>query len=157
MEKLDKIIEGLVVEKSLSLEVFQRLQEIKSESENVLERNINLEEEINVLKNNNDLYLKTIEDLKFELSKWIQKESDLVDREKKVLDLEHLIQLKDKDVEIANNVSNAIKDVVGLVFKNTIIRKGINKSVSVPVSVNGYVQNSYTNEIYNEDIKEIDE
>lgn len=144
MEKLNTIIETLVAEKSLSLEVFQQLKEIKEQSNLVAEENKSLKESLDRVVKENAL-------IKVELDNFKEKEGALVTRENLVLDTEHKLELKDKEVEKAQAVANTTKEIVGMVFKNVIIRKGINKSTNTPVMVNGYQQNVYTNDTYNED------
>ncbi len=151
MDKLLKEIEGLIIEKSLSLEVIQIVGKIKEEHAQLTKENEKLVEE-GKEKDNNYLNLKKYTDEIF--SKLNQSEKELStykDREKEFNNSEHKTALVLKDKESSDRALSEVKEVVGLVFKNTIIRKGINKSTTVPVVVNGYPQNHTTSESYNEE------
>jgi len=138
MEKLNQIIESMVAEKSLSLEVFQQLKEVKEQSDLIAKENTALREASIVTQNTISKLQDDIIKLNHRNAEWAKREEELVTREKAILDSEHQLALKDKDVEKAQAVSNNIKEIVGIVFKNPTLRTGIMKSTSEPVGVDQY-------------------
>ncbi len=157
MEKLLKQIEGLIIEKSLSLDVIEIVRKIQAEHATVMGENKSLLQKINHLEEekklliwNNDKLTNDKTNLKTELDAYKARDVEFKNSE-------HTLALKNKDVDSSERALMEVKNVVTMVFKNTIIREGINKSSTTPVSVNGYVQNSYSNETYNKDTQTIPE
>lgn len=130
MENLLKQIEGLIIEKSLSLGVIEIVRKIQAEHATMTEKNKTLEETIK-LKDEQIKSLSGIneKDLR-EINSLLQQVNKFKEREKEFIDSEHTIALKDKDVTGANNTLSSIKDIIGMVFKNTVIRESVCHSES---------------------------
>lgn len=157
MENLLKQIEGMIVEKSLSLDVIEIVRKIQSEHASLTEQNKFLEKtiefkgkEILSLQEANTTAQNTIVSLTTKVTGYEQREDEFKKSE-------HTIALKNKDVDSSNRAIFEIKEVVGMVFKNTNIRKTVTGTdyVGVPGAngCNGYMQNMPKNdtEIVTED------
>lgn len=157
MDKLTKQIEQMIIEKSLSLEVLTIVNQIKEEHAVLLQSE---KEKIETIRKANEtitelmggqkLMQAEIDALKVELKLYQVREAEFNKSE-------HTIALKDKDVASSERALHEVKNVVGMVFKNTIVREGIARSSSVPVVVNGYTQYENTSECYNKETVEIPE
>lgn len=144
MDKLLKQIEGLIIEKSLSLDVIEIVRNIQSEYANAIEDNKKLTENI---KFEFERYTQEHEKLVVTLGELDGANTELTKykaREKEFINSEHSHALKNKDVDSANLVLKEVKEVIGLVFKNTIIRERVNKSVGHMISTNGNYPTSHT-------------
>lgn len=125
MDKLKELLDGLVAEKSLSFEVLEQLRKVKIESEELIKTNLLLGESIlqkDKLINEKNSEINTLTIL---VKKWSDREDDLIKREKNVLDIEHKNEIEKLKAENSAKTLLEIKEIVGMVFRNTNIRKTI--------------------------------
>lgn len=137
--QLNDLLQKILTEKTLSVEAMDVVKNLSKEHKELkelveLKQELikNRDEEIGVLKEENTK-------LKNSIDSWLQKESNLVDREKAVTDIEHQKELLNKDITHQKERSDEMKEVFGIVFKNTITRKKVQGQV--PVAVPGFKGN----------------
>jgi len=145
MDKLKELLDGLVAEKSLSFEVLEQLRKVKTESDSLLSENKLLKDTL-VLKDEQIARLgETVNTQHLTIKDWEIREAKLEEREKAVLDIEHKNEIANLKTEHAVGTLNQVKEVVGMVFKNTTLRTGIMKSTSEPVGTDQYGNTRWAN------------
>lgn len=152
MDDLLKQIEGLIIEKSLSLDVIEIVRNIQSEHLQLTERNKKLIQDIELRDERFNKKDKELEDTLLKLDGVSKELTIYKSREDEFIKSENTIALKNKDVDSANRVSQEIKEIVGLVFKNTTIKKSMFSSE--PIVQNGYSTGSSITKSENVEIKE---
>lgn len=144
MDKLKELLDGLVAEKSLSFEVLEQLRKVKTESDDLIGVNLSLSK---LLKEGEDIILdnnKRISELNSIVNNWKERESSLIARENTVLDIEHKNEIEKLKATHADDTLKQVKEVVAMVFKNSILRKNImgNDAVSGGANPNSYSNSS---------------
>lgn len=125
MDKLKELLDGLVAEKSLSFDVLEQLRKVKTESEELVKANFLFGESIKEKDKLNASLTAEIAKLGAEIVAWKAREESLITREKAVLDIEHRNEIEKMKAEHANSTLNQVKEIVGMVFRNTSIKKAI--------------------------------
>lgn len=138
MDKLKELLDGLVAEKSLSFEVLEQLRKVKTESDELVKENYLLKETVTKQQENISELAGKLNTQHSVIKDWEIREAELEKREKNVLDIEHKNEIANLKTEHAIGTLNQVKEVVGMVFKNTTLRTGIMKSTSEPVGVDQY-------------------
>lgn len=138
-EDLKKLIDDLVLEKSLSFDVMDQVRKIKEQSDNLITENSALKAQVD--SNSKSIIEKDnkIAELNVTIDDWKKRESSLFTRETIVLDVEHKNQIEQLKATHANETLIQVKEVIGMVFKNTVLRESVNRSVSVPIESNHYL------------------
>jgi len=123
MEKISKIILDLSGEAAFSGEAMKQFLHLKDEVASLESTNEwlrkgkkDLEEELKAIERNYDAAATTIADLKSDLAHYHTRESELQDRESQAEVLQMSLAYEQKRVEDHQNM-------VGLVFRNSIMRK----------------------------------
>src|SRR3990167_1820740 len=125
MDKLKELLDGLVAEKSLSFDVLEQLRKVKTESDELIKTNLLLGESITAKDEIINEKNSEINSLKALVKKWEEKDNAITKREEAVLDIEHKNEIEKLKAEGANKTLGEVKEVVGLVFRNTVLRKHI--------------------------------
>ncbi len=145
MEGLQKMIDQLVAEKSLSFEVLDQLKKVKEESEEAQDTIKNLELNINIQKTKNDELTKIVLEGEAKNAKLAEELEYYKGRDAQYVKSEHTLELKDKDVIAANNTLYEVKEIIGMVFKNPTVRKTVIGSIPVTMGGDRYVTEERTN------------
>lgn len=139
MDKLKDLMDGLIAEKSLSFEVLEQLRKVKTESEELVK--INLEQQFTIAQKDSKIEDLTQDNAKLSTSilDWNVREQSLITREKAVLDIEHKNEIEQLKATHANKTLEEIKSVVGIVFKNTSVKRNLNGNTPLVTQTgNGY-------------------
>ncbi len=137
--QLNELLQKILTEKTLSVEAMDVVKNLSSEHK-ILQETV--ESNKKVIEKRDEEIRKLIEEntnLKGEVTSWLEKESNLVGREKAVADIEHQKTLLQKDVDHNKERADEMKEVFGIVFRNTITRKRVQGQI--PVAVQGFKGN----------------
>lgn len=145
MDKLKELLDGLVAEKSLSFEVLEQLRKVKTESDELVKENYLLKETVTKQQENISKLGAEINAQHSIIKDWEIRKAELEKREKNVLDIEYKNQIANLKTEHALGTLNQVKEIVGMVFKNTTLRTGIMKSTSQPVGTDQYGNTRWAN------------
>ncbi len=132
MEKLKELIDGLVTEKSLSFEVLEQVRKVKETSDELIKTNTIQGEQLLEFGKKEKNLLEEISILSKEISGWKVRESSLIEREKAVLDIEHENEIEKLKAKHSSDTLKEVKEVVGMVFKNTVLRESVIKTPRFP-------------------------
>ena len=156
-EQLNEVLQKLLTEKTFSPETLEIVQKLDSDFKSLQEENKKLEEQIKQDGISFSDLKKQKETLELIANEYKERTELLVAREKAVLEIEHDKALLQKDVACHKAVSDNVKEVVGLVFKNTTVRKSV--CSNYPVVKRGYNGNSdYMEQVTkNDSIQETEE
>ncbi len=144
MDKLKELLDGLVAEKSLSFEVLEQLRKVKTESEELAKNNFLLGENIKELDIRIQKLTKENTILTTEITQWKADEAGIVVRENAVRDIEHKNEIEKLKATHSESTLNQVKEIVGMVFKNTVVRETVNKNVGHIFSQNGNYPSTHT-------------
>ena len=125
MEKLKELLDGLVAEKSLSFDVLEQLRKVKTESDELIKNNLLLGESITAKDKIINEKNSEINGLTALVKKWDEKYNAITKREETVLDIEHKNEIEKLKAEHSAKTLQEVKEVVAIVFRNTILRKNI--------------------------------
>ena len=153
MDKLKELLDGLVAEKSLSFDVLEQLRKVKTESDELIKTNLLLGESITAKDEIINEKNSEINSLKALVKKWEEKDNAITKREEAVLDIEHKNEIEKLKAEGANKTLGEVKEVVGLVFRNTVLRKNILSNEPV-FNDQGYQNGNFKSKTINEEVKE---
>lgn len=146
MDKLKELLDGLVAEKSLSFDVLEQLRKVKTESDELIKTNLLLGESITAKDKIINEKNSEINGLTALVKKWDERDNALTKREEAVLDIEHKNEIEKLKAEHAGKTLGEVKEIVGLVFRNTNVRKTIVGQGAVSGGAN---PNSYSNSTVN--------
>lgn len=152
MDKLQQLIENLVAEKSLSFEVLEQLKKIKDQSDFLIKENQDQAEKIKRYQESITEKDSKILELSNKLGDWSHREGELIGREKAVLQLEHEKEISELKVTGAQATLSSVKEIVGLVFRNTSVKKSI--YTHKPLIRDGYSTGNTATESATEEITE---
>jgi len=143
MDKLKELLDGLVAEKSLSFDVLEQLRKVKTESDELIKTNLDRLEiikarDIQINQNNSK-----INELNALVNNWQARDNALIKREQAVLDIEHKNEIEKMKAEHANSTLIQVKEIVGMVFRNTSIKKAITGTENI-VQGGGMNSSSYS-------------
>lgn len=150
-EKIDKIVEEALSDKTFSLEVVQRIKQLKDDLESLEAEKEKLTEKLELSDKNyhevKALLAKKTEEhdvLSQTVEEWEKREEGLIKRETKV----ELVEQR-ANMEAASRTE--IKELVGLLFKNPVVRKTRLVGHVTPNSTPGSYPNiSSTNDVEEE-------
>ena len=125
MDKLKELLDGLVAEKSLSFDVLEQLRKVKTESDELIKTNLLLGESITAKDEIINEKNSEINGLTALVKKWDEKYNAITKREETVLDIEHKNEIEKLKAEHSAKTLQEVKEVVAIVFRNTILRKNI--------------------------------
>lgn len=138
MEKLTQLIDELVSEKTFNLDAVEGIQKLRERAEALETKSVSLEEKLEKEEGKSVKEIVKNDKLLQELSEWRSRESSLSEREKKITELE-------KAKAVAQAESATFEKCVGLVFRNTMLRKDAFGQVPVADN-NGYTTAQSTSE-----------
>lgn len=136
-ETLQQAIQGVLTEKALSAEAISAVQSILEENKTLGEVNKSLIESAKKIADQN---IKLTE----ENTMWKTRAAAVEQKESDVKEREFRQELKDSEVSFTNLRLQDMKEVMGLVFKNTNIRKSITSHVVLPPPT----KDQYNNTVY---------
>lgn len=153
-DKIDKIVEEALSDKTFSLEVVQRIKQLKDDLEELENKKEELTEKLELSDKNYQevkalLTKKTEEhDVLFQtVEEWEKREAGLIKRETKM----ELVEQR-ANMEAASR--SEIKELVGLLFKNPVVRKTkLVGHVTPSATQGGYPVINSTNDVEEESIE----
>jgi len=143
MEKLKELLDGLVAEKSLSFDVLEQLRKVKTESDELIKVNLDRLEIIKARDTQINQNNSKINELNALVNNWQARDNALIKREQAVLDIEHKNEIEKMKAEHANSTLIQVKEIVGMVFRNTSIKKAITGTENI-VQGGGMNSGSYS-------------
>ena len=143
MEKLKELLDGLVAEKSLSFDVLEQLRKVKTESDELIKVNLDRLEIIKARDTQINQDNSKINELNALVNNWQARDNALIKREQAVLDIEHKNEIEKMKAEHANSTLIQVKEIVGMVFRNTSIKKAITGTENI-VQGGGVNSSSYS-------------
>lgn len=116
------LVDKLVEEKTFSVEGVKAIENIRHQAQIDTARIKELEDRINVYVKKNEELVATETRLNKEVEEWKAKEKAIVDREK-------LMNRNEVKVAVAEAIASTMREMNQLVFKNTIIRENVQRTV----------------------------
>lgn len=145
--EINKLVEEIIEDDTLSFEVVNRLQKIKEVSVTMEEQ---LRDNLNII-NERDI---SIRDLMTDNNKLENRSSELIQREEAVANIEQKNIIAELKVTNSEHTLREIKDIIAMVFRNSTVRETVNKTVGhVTQDSNGYVTPQYTSDSENKTIE----
>lgn len=144
-EILEQAVNGVLQEKALSKEAIDAVQQVLAENEDLKAGNESLRE----LTANQEKSLAIAQKKNAEYDSLVDA---LAAREKALQERENKADLLDLQVEHAKIRVADLKEITGLVFRNTVLKKTMYNSSQVPMPSGGYMNNVTENS--NETISE---
>lgn len=140
-DELTKLIDNLVEQKTFGLDALGPIKDLRDKAA-TQESQLRASQR-EVQQNQNDLRARDVQiaNLRAEVKDWTQRTAELENRERKVFDLE-------KASAVAMASSAVWSDAFHSIFKNTIVREGVQHSTPIATQLQGtggsYVQNYET-------------
>lgn len=134
--KVDEILEQALTEKTFSLEIVEKIKALRDDFKTVSDKNEELTKSLNDKIVTITSLTNTNNSLNLELTAYKYRERAISDAEKKADKINY-------ELVFQTQRANEIKELFGIVFKNPVVRENAYKTISTPVSSNGYV-NTYT-------------
>ncbi len=138
-EEINSLIEGLIVEKTFSLEIVEKIKTMRDSF-------IAMEEKEKTTHEQNIILQKENSSLSELNSKLITKDFDVSTREAVVSKKESKQALEDLKLEHANQRATEIRELFGIVFKNPVVRESVYNNKSSSLNNYGQSGNENSNE-----------
>lgn len=133
-EEINKLVDDLIVEKTFSLEIVEKIKKMRDDFLAMEEKEKQTSERNSELTTQNSKLVEENNRLKAH-------DEGVTNREKVVAEKEAKQALQDLKLEHAVDKHKEMKELLGIVFKNPVVRETAYKNTNVPVAQNGYVSN----------------
>ena len=122
-KKIDEVLTQALTEKTFSLEIIEKIKSLKDG----FESNLKLTDELN---NRIDFYVKQITEKDKTIEEQQVKIKSFMEREDKIIEAEKTANKNKYELEFQKKRADEIKEIMGIVFKNPIVRETAYKNYS---------------------------
>ena len=136
-DQIDQIITQALTDKTFSLEVIEKIRELKINVENLQSQNKELEKSLVATKEARDGYQNKLLQTEKTLAEYKEREEAMYKAEKASDKLNY-------ELEFQKQRANEIKELVGLVFRNPVLKRSEHGNRPI-VDNNNYVQSGSMN------------